>query len=323
MILKWGILGPGKIAKNFAADLLLLKDKHVIQAVGSRSIERAKEFSAQFGVPSAYGSYESLLSDKEIDIIYIATPHHNHEEWAIKALNAGKHVLCEKPMGVNTLQTKRMIECAKENNRFLMEALWSRFNPTIKHAFELVNSGRIGEVKYIQADFAFSATFDPNSRLFNPELAGGATLDIGIYPIFLSYLFLGLPKEIKTSHKFAETGVDLQVSSIFSYPDSEASLYWGLNSVSPMDALISGSKGSITIHGRWHEADALTLKTETTEQIKKPRLGKGYSHEIMACYEAIQNGQNESSQWSWQNSIELSILLYSIRNQIGLSYPFE
>ena len=323
MKLRWGILATGKIAHSFAKDLLLLHDRHIMQAVASRSSEKARSFAGEYSAKTFHSSYEALIADDNVDIIYIATPHHLHEEWAIKALKANKHVLCEKPMGVNQGQTRKMVDTARKQQRFLMEALWSRFNPSINKALEIIKNGVIGEIKYVQSDFAFSAAPDPQGRLFNPKLAGGATLDIGIYPVFLSYLLLGKPKTIHTNHQLADTGVDLKVSAGFTYDDVHSSLYWGLDSHSPMDATISGTKGSITIHGRWHESSALTIHADTISKIDFPLIGRGYSYEIEACYEAIANNQLEHPNWTWKNSIELVEILDKIRANIGLSYPFE
>ncbi len=323
MKLKWGILGPGKIAHKFADDLQLNKDQHVIQSVASRSIDRAKSFSEKFQCPSYYGDYQSLLNDPYVDIVYIATPHQAHKVWALKAIQAGKHVLCEKPMTVHAKDTKEIIRMAQQHNSFVMEALWSRFNPTINKVLVHVRNGDIGELRYIHADFAFPAAYEPEGRLYNPSLAGGATLDIGIYPIFLSYLLLGNPTTLDVHAKFAESGVDEQVNCKFSYPTAEASLYWGLNSHSPMHATISGTEGSIIIHGRWHESESYTLHGHTDETFHIPHQGHGYSYEIQECYNAISNHQKESTLWTWQNSIDLAELMDEIRSRIGLRYPFE
>jgi len=323
MKLRWGILATGKIANHFADDLLLLKEKHVIQAVASRSAERALSFAKKYKAATYHSTYQELLEDRNVDIIYIATPHHIHEEWSIKALKAGKHVLCEKPLGVSAIQTSKIIDTAKTEGKFLMEALWSRFNPTINAVLKHILSGTIGEVKVVKSSFEFHANVDPAGRLFNPNLAGGATLDIGIYPAFLSYLLLGPPKSIHAAGKLANTGVDLNVNCMFSYPKAEASMYWGLDSQAPMNAVISGTKGSITLHGRWHESDAYTIHTEEDTRFHVPRKGKGYTHEIEACYDAISNNQLEHQLWTWDDSLHLVKILDEIRNQINLKYPFE
>ena len=321
--LRWGILGLGKIAHHFVNDLVLLGD-HTLQAVASRNLTKAEAFQSQHSAFEAHGSYKELLSNPNVDIIYIATPHHAHKEWSIKAMEAGKHVLCEKPAGVNTSELSEMIRSSKDNNVFFMEALWSRFNPTIKKVLELCNQNTIGIINYINADFAFFCNHSDDSRLFNPNLAGGATLDIGIYPLFLSYLILGMPTNLTASSIAHSTGVDLQTSVILEYPSGFSNLYFCLNSTSDMVAKIHGTEGRIEIHGRWHESDGYTIiKGESTESFQLPPLGKGYTHEIIECKSCIDRALTESPSWSHSNSLDLIELCDSVRQQIGLKYPFE
>ncbi|MBT8235709.1 MAG: Gfo/Idh/MocA family oxidoreductase, partial [Bacteroidia bacterium] len=210
--IRWGILGLGNIARKFALDLALIPQAELV-AVASRNAEKAKDFTG--AIPQnpqfLHGSYEDLFANTDVEIIYIATPHHAHKKWAIEAMKNGKHVLCEKPMGINKGEVSEMIACAKENNVFLMEGLWSRFNPALLKMKAMIAAGTIGKVGYIQADFAFNAMDRPlDSRIWNPDLAGGSLLDIGIYPIFLSYWLLGMPKDIKAVADFHPLGVDQQ-----------------------------------------------------------------------------------------------------------------
>ncbi|MFK7905499.1 MAG: Gfo/Idh/MocA family protein, partial [Chitinophagales bacterium] len=189
--LQWGIIGLGKIAHSFCQDLQLV-DNTAIAAVASRSTAKAEKFAAEYGAAKSYGSYQELFEDPNVDIVYIATPHDSHAEWSIAAMNAKKHVLCEKPLGVNQSQVKAMVEVAQQNSVFFMEALWSKFNPTIKTCIELAKSGTaIGEVNYVNADFTFSRNDADDSRMLNMELAGGSLLDMGIYPVFLAYSIFG------------------------------------------------------------------------------------------------------------------------------------
>jgi predicted dehydrogenase len=214
---RWGIIGLGGIAHKFANDLNLVESAE-ITAVASRNLYKAKEFGKQYRSKLAFGSYEELFQCQEVDVIYIATPHTLHKEWSIKAMNQGKHVLCEKPMGMSRADIKEMVSVAKSNKVFLMEALWSRFNPTIKKVKELVDKGEIGELGYLHADFAFYALDrSEEGRVLNPNLGGGSLLDIGIYPIFIAYLLLGKPDKIQSSSKFYKTGVEIQTSLIFDY----------------------------------------------------------------------------------------------------------
>lgn len=322
--IRWGILGPGKIAHSFAKDLALVVDGK-LTAAASRNLDRATAFAAEYGAEHAYGTYEELLTSNEVDVIYIATPHTSHAEWAINALKHGKPVLCEKPLGVNSAEVTNMLTTAKENEVFLMEALWSRFNPSICKIKELIASGVIGSIGQLYADFGFFALDKgDDGRLLNPNLAGGSILDIGIYPIFLAYLILGKPDQILATSNFYKTGAEVQTSMIFKYVDAQAVLYSGLVSKTEMKAQISGSLGEIHIHPRWHETQGFSIiKNEDEEQIHLPTLGKGYTHEINEVHSCLRNGLLESSLWSHQNSMDLIQIMDEVRKQCAVVFPFE
>ena len=322
--IRWGIVGPGKIAQKFADDLIRIPDAE-LTAVASRNMQRAKEFADNYKVLKVFDSYDALFSDDSVDVIYIATPHTFHKNLALKAMEAGKHVLCEKPLGINKAEVYEMITVAKEKKVFLMEALWSRFNPTIKRIKEITESGKIGELKYINADFAFYALDRPKeSRLFNLDLGGGSILDIGIYPVFLAYLLLGKPKRIEAISNFNEIGTEIQTSVIFQYKNAQAILSSSLANDSIMSAEISGTKGSIILEPRFHETDGYCLKTHgKTEKIKLPKVGNGYTHEIIEVNKCLKENRLESSLWSHKNSMELITLLDTIREKGGVRFPFE
>lgn len=322
--LRWGIVGPGGIAHKFATDLDIVGDGELL-AVASRNIDKAKEFGNQYQAKYAFGSYDELFKCNEVDVVYIATPHTFHKELSIRAMNHGKHVLCEKPMGINVVEVEEMIIAAKRNKVFLMEALWSRFNPAIVRTKRLIEEGAIGDIGYLHADFAFYAMDKPEEgRVLNPNLAGGSLLDIGIYPIFLSYLLLGKPEKILSSSKFHKTGTEIQTSMIFDYATAQAILYSGFTSNSEMKAEISGSKGSIYLPGRWHEAQGYSVeKDNEIEYFDLPAKGKGYTHEIDEVHICIRAGKLQSDIWSHQNSLDLAQLLYSVRTQNGITFPFE
>jgi predicted dehydrogenase len=322
---RWGIAGLGKIAHKFLNDLLLV-DGHQIVAVGSRSQEKAENFAHQYSISRAHGSYAELFADDSVDIIYISTPHHAHAEVAIRAMEAGKHVLCEKPLAVNEQQVRSMVEVARTQKVFLMEALWSRFMPAIREALRLVREEELGPVNYLSSNFAFYSNAPVEGRLFNPRLAGGALLDIGIYPVFLAYLFMGMPQSLSAKARFHPTGVDLQTSVVFEYEEGMAQLFAGLDSHSDMRSTIGGPQGSIFLDPRWHETEGFQWtdhRTGETRSYSFPKTGKGYSHEIEECGACIAAGKQQSDLWSWQNSLELIRLLDAIREQIGLVYPFE
>jgi len=193
--IKWGIIGLGKIARKFADDLQLVANNELV-AVASRSVERSQSFADHYQVKNYYGSYDEILQDDEVEVIYIATPHTGHYENTLKCLEYGKAVLCEKAFAMNLAQVEEMVAKAKEKQLFLMEALWTRFSPSMLKTIELVESGAIGNIRSIQADFGFNTPFNPDSRLFNKQLGGGSLLDVGIYPVFLASTLLGVPTSI-------------------------------------------------------------------------------------------------------------------------------
>ncbi len=322
--IRWGIIGLGGIAHTFAKDLALVGSAN-LTAVASRSHEKAVEFANEYGATSAFGSYEELFKCDLVDVIYIATPHTSHEALSIKAMEHGKHVLCEKPMGVHPKEVERMIGVANKNKVFLMEALWSRFNPAIQKTKKLIDNGEIGNIHYLHADFAFYGLGkDVEGRLLNPALAGGSLLDIGIYPIFLTYLLLGMPERIQASSKFYKTGIEVQTSMIFDYPNAQAVLYSGLSSNSEMKAEISGSEGTIFLHPRWHEASRYSLEKEgEIIDHEMPKIGKGYTYEIEEVHACLTSGRLQSDLWSHKNSSDLAKLLYDVRQKAGIIFPFE
>ncbi|WP_281543015.1 Gfo/Idh/MocA family protein [Maribacter aestuarii] len=323
-MIRWGIVGAGNIAHTFAKDLALVKNNK-LNAVASRSLEKAKEFAYTYGAPNSFGSYEEMFKSDTVDVVYIATPHTSHAEVSLLAMDYNKNVLCEKPMGVNLGQVQEMLDKAKEKKVFLMEALWSRFNPTIREVKKLVDNNAIGEVGYLKADFAFyGLDRDEQGRILNPDLAGGSILDIGIYPIFLSYLLLGMPKAMTAHSKFYKTGVEIQTAMIFEYENALSMLYSGLSSNSEMKAEIAGSLGSIFIKPRWHETTGYILeKGEEVSDVEVGKLGKGYTYEIEEVQRCLENGQLESDLWSHQNTVDLCSLMDSVRKEVGIRFPFE
>ncbi|MDX1314338.1 MAG: Gfo/Idh/MocA family oxidoreductase [Eudoraea sp.] len=322
--IRWGIVGLGKIADTFARDLALVPDATLV-AVASRGLQKAEAFKDKYNARYAFGSYEELYACPEVDVVYIATPHSHHARVAIKALEHGKHVLCEKPMGVNSAQTSQMLNLAREKNVFFMEALWSRFIPAIVRAKELADSGTIGDIRYIHSDFAFYALDrDQEGRLLNPALAGGSLLDIGIYPVFLSYLMLGKPDKVQSVCKFHQTGAEIETTMIFEYEQAQALLFSGLTCNSEMKAMICGTRGTIYIHPRWHESSELTLELgDDRQSLPLPKTGKGYTHEINEVHNCLRSGKIQSDLWSHQNSTDLIELLDLVRSQNNIRFPFE
>ncbi|SHM87628.1 Gfo/Idh/MocA family protein [Flavobacterium saccharophilum] len=318
--INWGIIGLGNIANQFAADLLLIKEAKLV-AVASRDLIKAKDFAKQYNCPKAYDSYETLFADDEVDIVYIATPHDSHAELSIKALESWKHVLCEKPLSLSYKDAVRMTEASKKYNRFFMEAFWTRFMPSVKEVLQKVNQGIIGDVNYVKADFAFYADEAAGGRLFDKNLGGGALYDIGVYPLFLSYIVLGIPKEIIAKSVCNEDGIDLQTSMILNYENAQAILNASIVSESDMKAVIGGTQGHIQLNAPWFMADGYSIvKDNHKETFNLPNLGKGYAHEAIECHQCIRNKQIESQLWSHQNSLDLSKMTEDIRIQINLPF---
>lgn len=320
--IKWGIIGLGTIAHQFANDLMLVEEAELV-AVASRSFDKAQEFAEKYDCKKAYDSYDAIINDPEIDILYIATPHNSHAVLTIKALQNNKHVLCEKPLALNYNDALQMIEASKKNNKFFMEAFWTRFNPSFREAFSKIKNGEIGEVKYINADFAFCANLEGiGNRNTDLKLGGGALLDIGVYPLFLCYIVLGIPNEIVAMSNFYKTGADVQTSMILQYENAQAILHASFVSTSNIKATINGTKGRINLNTLWHEAQSFTLNADNKEEeILLPTKGKGFTYEIEECHHCIKENRIESELWSHQNSLELINIVDQVRSQIGLEYP--
>lgn len=317
--IRWGIIGLGNIANQFAADLKLIEEAELV-AVASRNTDKANEFALKHNCNTFYGSYDALFADDQVEIVYIATPHDSHAELSIKAMENGKHVLCEKPLSLSYNDALKMTEASKKYNKFFMEAFWTRFIPSIQTLLSKVQNDEIGEVKYVNADFAF-INRELGTRLTDKKLGGGALYDIGVYPLFLSYVVLGIPTEIIAKSTYHTTGVDLQTTMILQYESAQAVLHAGLVSASDMKATISGTKGRIDIDSPWFMSEGYSVFVdEQEEKFSIPNIGKGYAHEAIECHDCIKNNQIESKLWSHQNSLDLSKMTEQVRKQIGLEF---
>ncbi len=320
----WGILAPGKIAHKFATGLKVLPNAH-LKAVGSRNLQKAQEFADQYGADQSYGSYQELAADPDVDIIYIATPHAFHMDNTLLCLQHQKAVLCEKPLAINSAQVKRMINESKKHNCFLMEALWSRFLPHIVKTKELIDNGSIGKVEHIAIDFGFKANYDPHSRLFNPDLGGGALLDIGIYPLFFARYLMGTPQEVKAVVQLASTGVDAasQVELTFAN-DVRAKLEFTFMDFTPIEAHIQGTEGAIKLQTRWYQPGNLILTNQQgSEEMVIDIEGNGYNYQAAEVMRCLDEGSIESQMWSHGDSWELMQLMDEIRRQGGIRYPMD
>ncbi|WP_194765709.1 Gfo/Idh/MocA family protein [Tamlana sp. I1] len=320
--IKWGIIGLGNIAHQFCADLLLVEQAE-LYAVASRSLEKAKAFAEIFQAQNYYGNYEDLFNNDDIDIIYIATPHDSHAVLSIQAMQHGKHVLCEKPIALNANEANAMVAVSKAQKVFFMEAFWTRFNPSISEALFKVKQQELGEIKYVNADFAFHVPM-PTPRMIELKHGGGSLLEMGVYPLFLAYAILGKPKQVLAAGNFYENGADKQTSIVLQYNNAQAILHSSFVSPSNMVATISGTEGRINLNAIWHEAQSYSLiKNNHKVDYALPTLGKGFTYEIEECHKCIWNNQIESALWSHQNSLDLIEIVDAVREQTGLKFPSE
>ncbi|MEE4195767.1 MAG: Gfo/Idh/MocA family oxidoreductase [Anaerolineae bacterium] len=319
---KWGIIGTGAITNKFTADLANLPDA-VPYAVGSRSQASADTFAEKFSMPKAYKGYEAVMADPDVDAIYIGTPHPFHKENTIACLEAGKPVLCEKPFAINSADAIEMVNKAREKGVFLMEAMWTRFLPVQLKVQEWLKKGEIGDVLSLTCDFGFRTDFNPEGRLFNPELGGGALLDVGIYTIsYASMVFGQQPEKIHADAFLGKSGVDEQNAQIFTYADGQqAILSSAIRIATEHRARISGTQGSIVTPNFWHATEATI--TNTKGKSKTVTGEYGYQFEAAEVANCVKSGKLESDRMPLDETIAIMQTLDSIRAQIGLSYPME
>lgn len=323
--IRWGIMGTGWIAEKFVADLTHVSNGEGM-AVGSRTLNSANQFAAKFNIPRAYGSYEELVSDPEIDAIYVATPHPFHRDNVITALSGGKAVLCEKPFTVNSRELEEIIALAKEKRLFLMEAMWTRFLPPIIQVRQWLEEGRIGEIKLLKAEFGFRSDWNPSGRLLNPELGGGALLDAGIYPVsFASMIFGPNPEQVWSTAHIGETGVDEHFSILLDYGQGRsASLHGAVRLALTNEAYIYGTEGSIHIPSFLNATKAvLHVNGQEPVEVKDDRTAVGYAFEAEEVGRCLLAGETESSAITLAESLGIMQLLDQLRAQWGLKYPFE
>lgn len=323
---RWGIIGLGRIARKFAEDLKLVPNAQ-LHAVASTSMARAREFGSEFNVPHVFGSYAGLLQCPDLDVVYIATPHISHFENTMLCLEAGMPVLCEKPFAMSAHEARQMVDLAHRKRAFLMDAVWTRFVPGFNWAIEQIDSGKIGEIKAIHADFGFKAPpYDPQSRIFNKALGAGSLLDIGIYPIFLSQLLLGSPDEVTAKATWTRDQVDESCAMIFEYAhQKQAILSSSIAMTTPTEAHIFGEKGTIRLHHRWHHPQKITVstyvdRTVQSETVDMPFEGWGYAFEAQEVMRCLEAGWLESPLLPHEFTLGMMETMDRVREQIGLEY---
>lgn len=293
-------------------------------SVASRDRQRSEAFAQEFEADYAASSYQDIFSGPPLDLVYVATPHPSHCELTLMCLDKGVGVLCEKPLGMNLKEVQQMVERAREQQTFLMEALWTRFLPSTQRILELIESGTIGQVTGLKADFGFILHDESPERISNPALGGGALLDIGIYPAFLAYLLLGEPTELKAMSQLNSDGIDLDTGILWRNSAGQIGhLHATLLSRTKTEAVIFGETASIHWHSRWHEPSSFSILRRDT----RPELftfevpSGGYHYEAVEAQACLQRGAIESAKWSHADSVTLHRSLEQIQQQVGLSYP--
>ena len=324
--IRLGILGAGRIVGRVMPDMHRLENVE-ITAIAARDLERAQEAAARYHIPHAYGSYLELAQSREVDLVYIATPHPFHVEQAMLMMNHGKHVICEKPMTINQDETQQMIDCARENGVFLMEAMWTRFLPCVQELMRMIQDGVIGEVKQVFGEFSWSAQgYDPEDRVFNPALAGGALLDLGVYPLMLCMQLLGsAPEKVQSLCRKSAEGIDMNTSVQMQFAGGAvAQFFCGMDAQGNDVMQIFGTKGHIIVPACWHPMAFTLCQDGQPEQLFTFDQGEeAYHYEFDHAARCIQQGLQESPVMPLAESLIASRICTEIRYEHGILYPGE
>ncbi|MBF8252573.1 MAG: dehydrogenase [Actinobacteria bacterium] len=321
----WGILSTGGIAQAFVDDLSKAEG-HKVVAVGSRSIDKAQKFASTITDAIAYGSYDELVADKNVDAIYVATPHPMHEEHSLLAMNAGKPVLCEKPFAMSAKQAQSMIDASRTNGVALLEAMWTRYLPHIAIVREILSSNILGQIQTVEADHGQRLADRGVDRLVDPNLGGGALLDLGIYPISFAHLVLGSPAHITARAVMTDRGVDAQTSAIFDYNNgAQAIINTTMIAQTPCRAVVSGLLGRLEIDRTFYNPASMqvVLSDGTTTEYPNSYSGHGLREQAIEMARVVRAGLLESPLLPHQETISVMNSMDEIRRQIKLTYPFE
>jgi predicted dehydrogenase len=320
---RWGLLATGGIAHTFARDLAHVPDASLV-AVGSRSQEAADAFGAEFHIPHRHGSYAALAADPDVDVIYVSTPHPMHREATLLAIGAGKAVLCEKPFAMDLAEAGEMVEAARTAGVLLVEAMWTRFLPTMVRVREILAAGTLGEIVYLTAEHGQWFEEDPAFRLFAPSLGGGALLDLGIYPISFAHMVLGTPARITAVSNSAFTGVDATTSAVFQYDSgAHAVLTTSLAAASNNPAAIYGTEARLELDGWFYTPTSFRVVSrsgEVLEEYAPPAGGRGMEHQAIEVDRCLRAGFTESPVLPLDETLAIMATMDEIRRQIGLDY---
>lgn len=320
--MRWGIAATGGIAASMAEALGTLDDAEIV-AVGSRSQAAADDFAGRFGIPHAHGSYQALYDDPDVDIVYVATPHSHHHDMTIAALDAGKHVLCEKAFAVNAAQARAMVDAARRNQRFLMEAMWTWFMPLTLELRRRVLAGDIGELKVVEANFGIPV-HDPDGRHRRLDLAGGALLDLGIYPISFARYLAGDPVSVKALGSLGPSGVDATVGGVVSFEGGALGIFHtSLDMLSGLGASVVGTGGRIDVAPPFWFPTRFTVHVPGRDPEVVDMPHNGLAHEAAHAMERIRGGHLESDVIPLATTVSTMELLDDVRAQVGVVYPEE
>lgn len=325
--INWGIIGAGNISSKFATAIGGVEDANLM-AIASRSLDKASQFAEKYHANKAYGSYEEMLQDETIDVVYIGTPHTEHLANAELCIKAGKAVLCEKPFTLNHKDTKYLIDLAREHDVFLMEAMWTKFHPSTKMVKDWISNGKIGKLRGMQINAGFRREFNPEQRLFNPDLGGGALLDIGIYPItYAIHLAEAYPEEISSYAYFGKTNIDEQNTIILNFKEKGilASLNSGISAEVGKDAVIIGESGKIFVKDFWNSNYAILYDNNENivEEYKDEFETNGYEYEIREVQDCLRAGKKESTVVPLADTLSIMKVMDEIRGQWNFKYKQE
>ena len=322
MTIRWGIAGPGRMANALVGDFAHVPGA-MVTAVGSRSVDRAYQFASHHGIGTAHGSYAELLADPNVDVVYIATPHPQHHDIAMAAIDAGKGVLVEKAFTATLEGTQEIVRAARDKGVFAMEAMWTRFQPAVATAKKIVDAGEIGELVAVQGDLCAYRDYQPTDRLFDPAKGGGALLDLGVYVTSFAQYFLGEPTEIMARGSHYPNGVEAAASILLGYESgATAALTCALSAPGPGQMAIVGTKGWIHVPPRFHHPNRIVVHREgmPPHTIDAQPIGTGYAHELIEVTECMAAGRTESSIMPLDDTVSVMRTLEACGRQLGVEW---
>lgn len=320
--IRWGIVGPGRIAESVVKDFPVVDGARAV-AVASRSLDRAQAFADGHGIERAYGSYTEIIADPDVDVLYLATPHPQHHALAMAGLRAGKALLVEKSFTATTAGAAGVIDLARKTGVFVMEAMWTRFQPAVVALRELIADGAIGEVRSVQADLGVTREYDPTDRLFDLALGGGALLDLGVYVVSWAQMLLGTPERLVAAGSVFPSGADAEASLLLDYGDGRsATLMTSLRNALPGQARVFGTTGWIDVLPRFHHPTTIVLHRAGAEPetITRPTIGAGYAHELIEVTECVREGRSESAVMPLADTLAVQTLLGDAAEQLGVRH---